>query len=83
VQLLFTGRMPTTENLPEPWYASPDSHLCSIKDFTDLCDIVGAKVVRAAAFNSWGQQLGTWIPLTVHNLIGEKAVFLMTRRATL
>jgi len=81
MQLLLTGRMPTTENLPEPWYMSPDAHLCTIKDFADLCTIVGARVERAVAFNTSGQQLGTWIPLTVHNLVGEKAVFLMTRRA--
>ncbi|MGE5511740.1 MAG: methionine biosynthesis protein MetW [Bacteroidota bacterium] len=81
-QFLFTGRMPTTDNLPEPWYASPNGHLCSIKDFVNLCDIVGASVVRTAAFNSSGQQLGTWIPLTAHNLIGEKAVFLMARRSS-
>jgi len=62
---------------------SPDAHLCTIKDFTDLCGIVGARVERAAAFNSSGQRLGTWIPLTVHNLLGEKAVFLMTRRPAL
>jgi len=79
-QLLFTGRMPVTENLPEPWYVSPDGHLCSIKDFADLCGIIGAKVERAVAFNSSGQQLGTWIPLTMHNLLGEKAVFLLTAR---
>lgn len=81
MQLLLTGRMPTTENLPEPWYMSPDGHLCTIKDFADLCTIVGARVERAVAFNTSGQQLGTWIPLTVHNLVGEKAVFLMTRRS--
>ena len=80
MQLMFTGRMPTTENLPEPWYMSPDAHLCTIKDFADLCTILGARVERAVAFNVSGRQLGTWIPLTVHNLLGEKAVFLMTRR---
>jgi methionine biosynthesis protein MetW len=78
-QLLFTGRMPITENLPEPWYISPDGHLCSIKDFADLCGILGARVERAVAFNSSGQRLGTWIPLTAHNLLGEKAVFQLTR----
>jgi methionine biosynthesis protein MetW len=81
VQLLFTGRMPITENLPEPWYVSPDGHLCSIKDFADLCEIIGARVERAVAFNSSGQKLGTWIPLTVHNLLGEKAVFLLAAKA--
>lgn len=79
-RLLFTGRMPVTENLPEAWYVSPNAHLCTIKDFANLCAILDARVERAVAFNASGQQLGTWIPLTVHNLMGEKAVFMLTRR---
>jgi methionine biosynthesis protein MetW len=78
--LLFTGRMPVNENLPEAWYVSPNAHLCTIKDFADLCRVLDARVERAVAFNAWGQQLGTWLPLTVHNLVGEKAVFMLTRR---
>ena len=31
-------------NLPEPWYASPNAHLCTIKDFADLVALVDAKV---------------------------------------
>jgi methionine biosynthesis protein MetW len=79
-RLLFTGRMPVTENLPEAWYVSPNAHLCTIKDFADLCRMVEARVERAVAFNISGQKLGTWIPLTVHNLLGEKAVFMLTRK---
>lgn len=78
-QLLATGRMPTTVNLPEAWYDSPDAHLCSIRDFVDLCQLVAARVEHKVAFNASGQQLGTWLPLTLHNLLGEKAVFLLTR----
>ena len=78
-QLLFTGRMPTTVNLPETWYDSPDAHLCTIRDFVDLCRVIDARVERKVAFNASGQQLGTWLPLTVHNLVGEKAVFLLTK----
>jgi len=78
-QLMFSGRMPVTENLPEAWYVSPNAHLCTIKDFANLCQVVNARVERAVAFNGSGRQLGTWIPLTVHNLMGEKAVFMLTR----
>jgi methionine biosynthesis protein MetW len=78
--LLLTGRMPVTANLPEAWYESPNVHLCTIKDFADLCQAVDARVERAVAFNSWGRQLGTWLPLTVSNLLGEKAVFMLTRK---
>jgi methionine biosynthesis protein MetW len=80
-RLLLTGRMPVTDNLPEAWYVSPNAHLCTIKDFADLCNVVDARVGRAVAFNASGQQLGTWLPLTVHNILGEKAVFMLSRKA--
>lgn len=79
-RLLFTGRMPVTENLPDAWYVSPNAHLCTIKDFANLCKLLDARVERAVAFNVSGQKLGTWLPLTVHNLMGEKAVFMLTRK---
>jgi methionine biosynthesis protein MetW len=78
--LLFTGRMPVNENLPEAWYVSPNAHLCTIKDFADLCRVANARVEQQVAFNVSGQKLGTWLPLTVHNLMGEKAVFMLTRQ---
>ncbi len=80
-QLLFTGRMPMTPNLPEPWYDSPDAHLCTIIDFVELCDRIGAKVERSAAFSAAGKLLSSALPLDLQNLLGEKAVFLLRREA--
>jgi methionine biosynthesis protein MetW len=77
-QLLLTGRMPVTKNLPEPWYASPNGHLCTIKDFVDLVDLIDAELERAVAFNSRGRRLPIHGSLSLQNLLGEKAVFLMT-----
>ena len=80
-QLLFTGRMPATHNLPEPWYASPDAHLCTIADFTDLCKLANASVERAVAFNSSGRRLPINRSIGLQNLFGEKAVFLLHSRS--
>lgn len=80
-QLLFRGRMPVTENLPDAWYDSPNGHLCTIKDFAELCRLLDARVERKVAFNVSGQQLGTWLPMTAHNVMGERAVFLLSRNA--
>lgn len=80
-QLMLTGRMPVTENLPETWYSSPNAHLCTIKDFVDLVDVVDAQLERAVAFNSSGQRLPIRRSLSLQNLLGEKAVFMMTRRS--
>lgn len=35
--LLLRGRMPRTKRLPYNWYDSPNIHLCTIRDFFDLC----------------------------------------------
>jgi methionine biosynthesis protein MetW len=80
-QLLFSGRMPMTPNLPEPWYTTADAHLCTIKDFVDLVEIVNAEVEAAVAFNAMGQRLPIKNSISLQNLLGEKAVFKLKRRA--
>jgi methionine biosynthesis protein MetW len=73
--LLFHGRMPQTRSLPEPWYLSPDAHLCTIRDFYDLCSTIEADVEEAVAFNSAGRRLPIKRSMSLQNLLGEKAVF--------
>ncbi len=77
--LMFGGKMPKTNNLPDRWYDTPNIHLCTIKDFLDLCDDVGAKVERAVALNAYGRKMGVAMPLFAQNLFGEQAVFLLSR----
>ena len=78
--LLFGGRMPRTHNLPDTWYDTPNIHFCTIKDFRQLCHVVGAKMEKAVALNAWGQQLRLPAPWWFWNLFGEQAVFLLSRR---
>jgi len=80
-RLLVGGRMPVTYNLPETWYQSPNSHLCTIRDFADLCDEIGATVESAVAFNAYGRRLPARWSLSLQNLFGEKAVFLLKGRS--
>ncbi|WP_333794723.1 methionine biosynthesis protein MetW [Hyphomicrobium sp.] len=79
--LLFKGRMPVTPNLPEPWYSTADAHLCTITDFVDLVSLVDAEVEEAVAFNSKGRRLPIRHSISLQNLLGEKAVFKLRRRA--
>ncbi len=78
-QLMFGGKMPKTDNLPDRWYDTPNIHLCTIKDFLDLCGDIGAKVERAVALNAYGRKLGVSMPVFAQNLFGEQAVFLLSR----
>jgi methionine biosynthesis protein MetW len=81
LQILLSGRMPMTWNLPEPWYETPNIHFCTILDFRDLCGLVGARIERSFALSPKGHPLGTQVPPPLHNLIAQQAVFLLTREA--
>ena len=34
---ILNGKMPKSADLPHEWYNTPNIHLCTIKDFEDLC----------------------------------------------
>jgi methionine biosynthesis protein MetW len=78
-QIMLQGRMPKTTNLPNHWYDTPNIHFCTIKDFVALCHDVDARVEQAVALNAMGQKLGFSAPLFLQNLVGEQAVFLLSR----
>jgi methionine biosynthesis protein MetW len=80
LQVMFGGHMPRTDNLPYAWWESPNIHFCTIKDFRQLCDVTGAKMEKAVALNAWGRALRFNAPGWFWNLLGEQAVFLLSRR---
>ncbi len=45
-QLLFRGRMPVAEHLPHQWYDTPNIHLCTFRDFDELCRSEGLQVIE-------------------------------------
>ena len=80
LQLFFGGHMPRTDNLPYAWWETPNIHFCSIKDFRELSNAVGARMERAVALNAWGSRMRLKMPWWFWNLFGEQAVFLLSRR---
>jgi methionine biosynthesis protein MetW len=82
MQVMFRGRMPRTDNLPYAWYDSPNIHFCTIKDFRELCAVSGAKMEKAVALNPWGSPLRLNAPWWFWNMMGEQAVFRLSRGRT-
>ncbi len=50
--LAFGGRMPVSRAIPYPWYDTPNIHHTTVKDFRNLCDIIGANVLDEIALVS-------------------------------
>ena len=71
-------------------YPGPDSNAATLlclpgltrnsKDFADLAALVNAEVEEAVAFNTSGQRLPIRHSISLQNLLGEKAVFLLRKR---
>lgn len=77
--LLLHGRMPVSPSLPGSWYATANIHLCTIRDFLDLCEDLGISVERFAALDGRGQDKGFTSPWRA-NLAAENALFLLSRK---
>lgn len=77
--LLFGGRMPVTSDLPYTWYDTPNIHFCTIRDFVNLCDELGAKVEKAVALDGNGDRITLSMPWWFWNFFGQQAVFLLKR----
>ena len=66
---LFCGRMPVSDELPYDWYNTPNVRCATIRDFADLANRVGLKVLECVALHE-GQPVH-FLP----NMRGTLAVF--------
>lgn len=78
-QLFLGGRMPVTEVLPEPWYVTQNIHLCTIRDFVELCRAEKIEIERGLTVSRHGVAKPI-ANLTLANLFGQQATFLLCKR---
>lgn len=78
--LLVHGRMPVTGVLPEPWWGTSNIHLCTLRDFTRLCDDLGLRIDACAAL-AHGRAARPADPArALENWRAESVLFLLSRR---
>ncbi|ATQ41710.1 methionine biosynthesis protein MetW [Caulobacter mirabilis] len=78
--LLSRGRMPETRSLPEPWWSTPNIHLCTLADFNALVADLGLRIEASAAL-AQGQPARPMDPSRmIENWRAEAALFLLSRR---
>ena len=79
VSLMTRGRMPETRALPDPWWATANIHLCTLKDFTDLCRDLNLKIEACGALSS-GKPARPFDPAGIlENWRAETALFLLSQ----
>ncbi|MDR3511853.1 MAG: methionine biosynthesis protein MetW [Caulobacteraceae bacterium] len=77
--LLATGRMPMTGVLAEPWWSTPNIHLCTVRDLTALCDDLGIRIEAASALADGRPARPIDPSREVENWRAEQALFLLSR----
>lgn len=71
--IALRGRMPQTESLPYEWYNTPNYHLCTLRDFENLCGKLQIRIVRRAAVSKKS------LPASIFpNLFSETALYEIT-----
>ena len=81
VSLMARGRMPETRALPDPWWSTPNIHLCTLADFTDLCGELDLRIDACAAFSTGKPARPIDPSRAIENWRSESALFLLSRRA--
>ena len=72
---ILRGHMPVSRTLPYQWYDTPNIHLCTVKDFEDLCSKMGAQILDERVIS--GGRTVEFLP----NLMGSVGVFRFREKA--
>ena len=75
---LLAGKMPVTPSLPSSWYETENLHLCTIRDFEELCSDAGFIIDERIFLNSSNKKglLASVMP----NMFASEGVYLLGRK---
>jgi methionine biosynthesis protein MetW len=77
LQLVLGGRMPVSRDLPYQWWDTPNIHLCTIRDFRDLCREEGLHVEHELYLRGVDQAAPA--RALAPNVLARIAIFAVTR----
>ncbi len=79
LQILIYGKMPVTKTLSEPWYSTPNIHLCTIKDFINLCEHLNISINESYR-NTKNNIKKIRNPKSyLNNLLSTEGIFILTK----
>ena len=77
--LTWFGRMPAIGDDGTMWYDTPNIHLCTIRDFVELCRTLDLEVERAVSLSRTGSSWEISRIGAAANLLGQQGIFCLTR----
>ncbi|MDD3609511.1 MAG: methionine biosynthesis protein MetW [Halothiobacillaceae bacterium] len=77
LQFALGGHMPVTATLPNPWYNTPNIHLCTLSDFESLCAEFNFRILDRTVVDR--QHRDNPLLHVLPNLFGEIAIYRIER----
>ena len=75
--LLFFGKMPVTNTLPNTWFNTPNLHMCTIKDLYNYCENKNINIKKVIGVNENNTSLIKRKNLEIKNLFSKLGIFLI------
>ena len=75
--LLFFGKMPVTNTLPNKWYNTPNLHMCTIKDLFNYCDSKNINIKKVIGVNENKTSIINRSNLETKNFFSKLGIFLI------
>lgn len=69
----YRGRMPVSKFLPYNWYDTPNIHFCTVRDFEQLCQEKGIRILHRTVVDAADRE--SLIASKLPNLFGVTAVY--------
>ena len=80
LQILFYGIMPMAKTLSEPWYSTPNIHLCTIKDFINMCEILNISINATYRNTNYKiKKINNYNSYT-NNLLSIEGIFVISKK---
>lgn len=80
LQLMATGHVPVTRELPYQWYDTPNIRVLSIEDFRAFSRKVGFRIIREAAINMGDPGMSGKVVRVLPNLMATAGIFMIGGR---
>ena len=77
INLLLSGKMPVTGTLPNTWHDTDNIHLCTIKDFENLCSECGINIREKCFFDKFVKE--SVLAKVVPNLFATTAMYKISK----
>lgn len=75
---LLKGKMPVTRALPHRWYNTPNIHLCTLRDFEELCKKLQIEIRERVVLNN--QHRSNSLMRLLPNLFGQIVLYRLKRK---